>query len=132
MHLMKQVFKKVTRRQCSEFGQVAVLICIFLALYLKDNHYITAAFWVLLFTILIPDIFYPFALLWFGLSTILSKISSFVILNVIFFLLVIPMGFFRKLLGKDALRLKKFKSGRNSVMIERNHLYEAVDLVNTF
>ena len=131
MHLMK-VFKKVSRRQCSEFGQAAVLISIFLALYQKDNHYVTAAFWVLLFTILIPNIFYPFAVLWFGLSTILSKISSFVILNVIFFFLVIPMGFFRKLLGKDTLKLKKFKTGRNSVMIERNHLYEAVDLVNTF
>jgi len=131
MHLTK-IFKKVSRRQCSEFGQAAVLICIFLALYLKNNHYVTAAFWVLLCTILIPNIFYPFALLWFGLSTILSKISSFIILNVIFFFLVIPMGFFRKLLGKDTLKLKKFKTGRNSVMIERNHLYEAVDLVNTF
>jgi hypothetical protein len=131
MHLVK-VFKKVSGRQCSEFGQAVVLICIFLTLYLKDNHYIIAAFWVLLLTILIPDIFYPFAVLWFGLSTILSKISSFLILNIIFFFLVIPMGFFRKLLGKDTLRLKKFKSGRESVMIERNHLYEAVDLVNTF
>ena|ERR1700730_447526 len=131
MHLMK-VFKKVSGRQCSEFGQAAVLICIFLALYVKDNHYVTAAFWLLLLTILIPNIFYPFAVLWFGLSTILGKVSSFVILNVIFFFLVFPMGFFRRLLGKDILKLKKFKTGRNSVMIERNHLYEAVDLINIF
>jgi hypothetical protein len=132
MEMMKQIFKKTTRKQSVEFGQVAVLVCIVFALYLKDNHFTLAAFWTTLLTILLPGIFYPFAVIWFGLSNILSRISSFLILNILFFILVVPVGVVRKLLGKDSLRLKQFKKSRQSVMTERNHLYEAGDLVNTF
>ena len=132
MDIMKIFFKKVSRKQCSEFGQVAVLICIFLALYQKNAHYILPAFLILVITVLFPYFFYPVAVFWFGLSTILGKISSFVILSTLFIILVIPMGLFRKISGRDILKLKQFKKSRNSVMTERNHLFVSDDLVNTF
>jgi hypothetical protein len=132
MDIMKNFFKKVSRKQCSEFGQVAVLICIFLALYQKNAHYILPAFLILVITVLFPYFFYPVAVFWFGLSTILGKISSFVILSILFIILVIPMGLFRKISGRDILKLKQFKKSRNSVMTERNHLFVSDDLVNTF
>jgi hypothetical protein len=132
MHIIKQTFKNVSRKQCTEFGQVAVLICIFLALYLKDGHYVLPAFLILIITILFPYFFYPVAVFWFGLSTILSRISSFLILSVLFVILVVPVGLFRKISGRDILKMKKFKKSRNSVMTERNHLFVAGDLVNTF
>ena len=132
MDIMKNFFKKVSRKQCSEFGQVAVLICIFLALYQKNAHYILPAFLILVITVLFPYFFYPVAVFWFGLSTILGKISSFVILSILFIILVIPIGLFRKISGRDILKLKQFKKSRNSVMTERNHLFVSDDLVNTF
>ena|SRR3984957_2640552 len=132
MDIMKIFFKKVSRKQCSEFGQVAVLICIFIALYQKNAHYILPAFLILVITVLFPYFFYPVAVFWFGLSTILGKISSFVILSTLFIILVIPMGLFRKISGRDILKLKQFKKSRNSVMTERNHLFVSDDLVNTF
>ena len=132
MQIVKQIFKKVTRKQSAGFGQIAVLVYIVLALYLKNNHFVMAAFWILLATILLPDIFYPIAVIWFGLSRILNKISSFIILNLIFFLLVIPVGMFRKIIGRDNLKINQFRKSRKSVMTERNHLYEKADLVNTF
>ena len=132
MDIMKNFFKKVSRKQCSEFGQAAVLICIFLALYQKNAHYILPAFLILVITVLFPYFFYPVAVFWFGLSTILGKISSFVILSILFIILVIPMGLFRKISGRDILKLKQFKKSRNSVMTERNHLFVSDDLVNTF
>jgi hypothetical protein len=132
MVVMKRTFRKVSGKQCSEFGQVAVLICIFLSLYLKDGHFIMPAFLILLITILFPYLFYPFAVFWFGLSTILGRISSFLILSVLFIVLVIPVGLFRKMSGSDILKRKEFKKGRDSVMTDRNHLFEAGDLVNTF
>ena len=132
MVLVKSIFRKVSGKQCSEFGQAAVLICIFIALYLKNGHFILPAFLILLITILFPYFFYPVAVIWFGLSTIMGRISSFLILSVLFILLVIPIGLFRKISGRDILKRKEFKKGRNSVMTDRNHLYVAVDLVNTF
>ena len=132
MDNIKRIFKKVSRKQCSEFGQVAVLICIFLTLYQKNDHYIRPAFLILLITILFPYFFYPVAVCWFGLSTMLGKISSFIILSVLFIVLVVPMGLFRKISGRDILKLKQFKKSRISVMTERNHLFGSDDLVNTF
>jgi len=132
MNAIKKIFKNVSRKQCSEFGQVAVLVCIFLALYQKNDHYLFPAFLILIITILFPYFFYPLAVIWFGLSTLLGRISSFVILTVLFIFLVIPMGLFRKITGRDILKLKKFKKSRNSVMTERNHLFVADDLVHTF
>jgi hypothetical protein len=132
MDITQRIFKNVSRIQCSEFGQVAVLVFIFLSLYLKNDHFILPAFLILLITILFPYFFYPLAVIWFGLSTILGKISSFIILSILFFLLVIPMGLIRKMSGKDILKLKKFKKSRDSVMTERNHLFDSDDLIHTF
>jgi hypothetical protein len=132
MQFLKEIFQKVTRKQSGEFGQVAVLVCIILALYLKSNHFVKAAFWLMLVCILVPYFFYPFAVIWFGLSRVLNKISSFIILNLVFLILVIPIGIFRKIMGRDSLRIKQFKKDRESVMTVRNHLYEASDLKNTF
>jgi fatty acid desaturase len=132
MKFIGQIFTKITRKQSAEFGQVAVLVSILFAIYYRNWHLATVSFWILLLTILIPGIFYPLAVIWFGLSKILSKISSLFILNLVFLFLVIPVGLFRKMIGIDNLKLKKFKKNRDSVMTERNHLYEANDLVNTF
>jgi hypothetical protein len=132
MQFVKEIFKKTDRKQNIEFGQVFVLVCIVLTIYLKNYHIAVYAFWGLLLTILIPMVFYPFAVLWFGISGILSRVSSFLLLNAIFFIFVVPVGQFRKLLGKDTLKLKQFKRNRHSVMTERNHVYVAADLKNTF
>ncbi|MEJ0081909.1 MAG: hypothetical protein WDM78_13395 [Puia sp.] len=132
MEIIKKIFKKVSRKQCSEFGQVAVLICIFLALYQKNDHYIRPAFLLLLITILFPYFFYPVAVCWFGLSTILGRISSFIILNILFIVLVIPMGLFRKISGRDIFKIETIQKSRNSVMTERNHLFASEDLEHTF
>ncbi len=131
MHIIKDLSLKITKKQCMEFGQVATLVILFFALKFKDDHFVIAAFLLMLITILVPVMFYPFALPWFGLSKLLSVISPVIILTILFFLLVTPVGLFRKLFGKDSMRLKQFKKGKHSVMINRAHLYTEADLLNT-
>lgn len=65
---------------------------------------------------------------WLKLSQRLGDLVSTVILTVLFFGLVTPVGLARRVLGKDVLRLKKWKRGAESVFLERNHLYESSDL----
>ncbi|MDB4902940.1 MAG: hypothetical protein JWQ63_2221 [Mucilaginibacter sp.] len=122
----------VTKKQCMEFGQVATLTALVLALHLKNDHFVIAAFVLILVTILLPIMFYPFAVLWFGLSELLGIVSPAIILGVLFFLVVTPVGLFRRLLGKDSMKLKQFKKDKHSVMINRNHLYTETDLLFTF
>jgi hypothetical protein len=132
MTTAKKFSVKITKKQCVEFGQVATLVVLIFALHYKNDHWVAAAFVLILFTIILPVIFYPFALVWFGLSELLSIVSPAIILTIIFFLIVTPMGLIRRLLGKDSMRLKQFKKDRQSVMIDRNHLYTESDFLHTF
>lgn len=132
MTTTKKFLAKITKKQCLEFGQVATLVVLFLALRYKNDHLVAAAFVLLLVSIVLPIIFYPFAVVWFGLSELLSVVSPAVILTIIFFLIVTPIGLIRRLLGKDSMGLKQFKKSKQSVMIDRDHLYTESDLLHTF
>jgi membrane protein implicated in regulation of membrane protease activity len=132
MTAAKKFSAKITKKQCMEFGQVATLAVLIFALHYKNDHWVVAAFVLILITIILPVIFYPFALVWFGLSELLSIVSPAIILTIIFFLVVTPVGLIRRLLGKDSMRLKQFKKDKRSVMIDRNHLYTESDFLHTF
>ena len=63
---------------------------------------------------------------------VLGAIVSKIVLGVIFFLVVTPIGVIRRWIGADALQLRTFKSGRSSVMTVRNHTYTAADLEHPY
>ncbi len=60
----------------------------------------------------------PLNKLWFKFGIFLGKIVSPLIMGIIFFLVVTPIGFIMRLLGKDVLNLK-FNKNR-SYWIEKN------------
>lgn len=132
MPVFKEFINGITKKQCMEFGQVAALACIFFAIRFKSDHFVNAALVLSLITILMPILFYPFAVIWFGLSKLLSSVSPVIIMAFLFFLFVVPVGLYRRITGKDSLRLKQFKKGGQSVMTERNHTYTEADLLHTF
>jgi hypothetical protein len=116
-----------------EFGQVSVLIALLAALYFKDDHtFILVALLFILLTIVVPTVFYPFAVVWFGLAKLLAAVVPPVVLGILFFLMVTPLGLVRRIWGRDALRLRQFKKGRSSVMSNRGHVYTEADLKDTF
>ena len=127
-----KAFLKVTKKQTTDFGLVAILTLIFFALYLHNEQFVVAAFIVTLVTIVVPILFYPFAVVWFGLSGLMGEVSSRLILGLVFLTVVMPVGFFRKLTGKDNMKTRQFRRGKQSVMVIRNHLYTKGDLLNTF
>ncbi len=129
---IKKIFIGITKKQCVEFGLVTILAAIFLAIYLKQNHFVTGAFFLTLVTILVPTVFYPFAAVWFWLSKVLSMIGSRVLLTIVFFIVVTPVGLVRRLLNKNNLKIDQFKKSTKSVMTDRNHLYTAGDFTDTF
>jgi hypothetical protein len=128
----KKIYTGVTEKQTIEFGLVCILFSTFFALHYKSGHFVLAAFILSLITIIVPRILYPFALCWFGLSKIMGSISSRVILSLVFFLIVVPVGFIRKLSGKDNLKINQFKKNRETVMKERNHQYNSSDIQHGF
>jgi hypothetical protein len=124
--------QKISKEQCSGFGQVCVLAMLLLFLLYPGKGWILAGCFLLLINILAPLVFYPFAWVWFLLGKWLGNVTSSVILSVIFLVVVIPVGLIRRMRGKDPLRLLQFKKGRHSVLIDRNHAFVAEDLKHGF
>jgi len=87
---------------------------------------------LLVINMIIPVFFYPFAILWYGLSGLMGDILSRVILTIVYIIVVLPVGFIRQVAGKDPLKLREFKKADSSVMIIRDHLYTSSDLEKPF
>jgi hypothetical protein len=132
MAWIHDIFKRATKTESRETGQVAALACLVGAIYSGYESWVIAAFVLLLVSLTIPGLFYPFAVVWFGLSRLLQRMMSPLLLSVIFFLVVTPVGLCRRWLGRDSLRLREFKKSRKSVMHIRNHTYTKDDLSHTF
>jgi hypothetical protein len=121
-----------TPEQAKDTGMAMVLICLLLGYWGKFPKFLPAAIVLLLITMTWPNAFRPLAVLWFGLSHLLSSVVSRVILSVIFFLVVTPIGVIRRWAGKDALQLKKWKQGRDSVFVVREGPVLGKDMTNPY
>jgi hypothetical protein len=75
---------------------------------------------------------YPLAVVWFGLAKVLGEINVRILLTLVFIVVVIPVGMWRKWMRKDTLQLRRFKKDKGSVMDIRNHVYTKEDLQHTF
>ena len=123
----------VTKTQNQEFGMVISLV-ILIVLFIKHigSPYIEITSTILILAVLCPNIFAPFTEGWFALGKLLSIILSSVILFLLFFLIVTPMGLLRRVFSKDNLHLHDFKSRHDSVFLVRNKTFKASDLDNQY
>jgi Saxitoxin biosynthesis operon protein SxtJ len=121
-----------TPEQAKDTGMAMVLICLLLGYWGKFPKFLPVSLALLILTMAWPNAFRPLAGLWFGLSHLLSSVVSRVILTVVFFLVVTPIGLIRRLMGADALQLKKWKQGKDSVFMMREGPVQGKDLANPY
>ena len=94
------------------FGVVFFVVFLLIAFYpLLNNNEVRL--WSLIISVLFlilgilnSKILSPLNKIWFKFGLLLGKIISPIIMGVIFFLVVTPIGFIMKLLGKDLINLK--------------------------
>jgi len=113
-------------------GLLVVAACLLAGFYRDQAFWYRAALVGTGLTLLVPRVFYPLAVVWFGLGNALSKVTTTVLLVLLFVTLVIPVAWVRKRLGKDALRTKDFKKGTDSVFVDRQHTFGSSDLQYPF
>lgn len=109
---------RATPDQARDTGLALVLICLILA-YWGWPRFLPAALVLLLLAMVWPRAFRPLAGLWFGLSHLMGRVVSTLILSALFFFLVTPVGLVRRWLGADPLKLRKWKKDRTSVFETR-------------
>ena len=124
--------RTISIKQASDTGMAAVLLLMLIGLFSHNNLYYKIAIPVLVLNMTFPMFYYPFAIIWLGLSQLLGTIVSKIILTIIYFILVIPVGVLRRLLGKDSLQLSEFKKDNKSVMQARNHTFVSEDIENPY
>lgn len=102
---------KSNRKELKKFG---ILIGVVLAGFSVLLHYHEKDFYLyfsvlsalfLTLGLLIPKLLKPFYKIWMGLSTILGWIMTRVILSVLFYIVVSPIGIILKLSGEKFLKL---------------------------
>lgn len=64
---------------------------------------------------------------WMKLAEAIGYVMNKVLLSIVFIIVVIPLGIFSRLTGKNSIRLKK---GGDSYFRTRNHTYTKTDLEN--
>lgn len=118
----------ISKKQASDTGMAMVLILLLLGFFFEDQTFYIWAIPALVINMVFPMFYYPLAFIWLGFAHLLGMIVSRVILTIIYFILVFPVGLFRRLLGKDILQLSGFKKSKTSVMVTRNHIFESTDV----
>jgi len=120
--------RKISKDQSRDTGMAMVLLFLLVFIARKREGWLFIAMGLHVLNMTLPQIYRPIAVLWLGLSDLLGAIVPKIVLGVLFLVVVTPIGLFRRMLGKDALKLRVFKGGDGSVMLQRNHLFVAQDL----
>lgn len=129
---MKLMKMEVSDEQCKDSGLALVLIALILSMVFSPHYVLPIGIGLLVVTMSVPTLFRPFARIWFGFSHALGTLVSRILLTLLFYGLVTPVGFIRRLLGKDSMQLKKWKRGEVSVFHDRDHLFTRQDLDNPY
>jgi len=83
---------------------------------------------LLLLCMTIPRLFAPFARIWFAVADRLATVVSGLLLTLVFLLIVTPAGLVRRLLGKDTLKIKAWRSGSTTLFTTKNHRWLPTDM----
>lgn len=129
---LKEKIKKITSIQARDTGMAMVLISLILSLLTDNLLFIYIAVGLLVINMVVPNIYKALAVFWFGLSQIIGTVVSKVLLTIVFFLLVTPVGIIRNILGLDSLDLKKWKDSKDSVFKIRNKTFKIEDIVKPY
>ncbi|MDZ7742327.1 MAG: hypothetical protein U5Q03_11390 [Bacteroidota bacterium] len=122
----------MTKKQCADSGMALILILLLLAYWLDFLLLYELSIPLLVLLMIAPGAFYPFAVIWMAFTCLLGKIVPKILLGLIFYGLVLPVGLIRRWMGKDDLDLKKYRKGKNSSLHERNKTYTFEDITKPF
>lgn len=79
-----------------------------------------------------PSLFKPVSILWHYVTLTVGNITNRIVLTIIFWGIVTPVGFIRKYGGADPLKLRAWKQSETSVFTLRDHTFSADDLNNPY
>jgi hypothetical protein len=130
---MKKIFiSAISKKQAVDTAMAMVLIFLILGFYLEKNIFFKLAVAGILLAMIWPMAYKYVAMVWLSGSKFLGSIVSRILLSVIFFIVVFPVAIFRKIIGKDTLKIKQFKKDSSSVMVNRDVKFQKAHIKNPY
>ena len=138
--MLKEEIKNIKEEKTDlrKFGITVgiVILLISAALYLleKDSfiYFGIISILLLLFGIVLPNLLKLLNKLWMTMAIILGWFMSRVILFILYYVIITPIGFFLKLIGKDFLHLKIDKNSQSYWEIRKKNITEQIDYERQF
>jgi hypothetical protein len=126
--MMKFFKQTMTKDQSRDTGMAMVLLLLIIYMRTRRDGYLWAALVLHVLNMIVPQMYAPVAVIWLGISQVLGTVMSKILLSILYFGVVTPIGVLRRLFGKDSLKLRAFKASEESVMSVRNHLFVGGDI----
>ena len=120
--------KMISKDQSKDTGMALVLLFLLIGYFSHNNKLFIWSIPLLVINMVVPIAYWPIAKIWIGVSNLLGTIMSKVMLTIIFFALVTPVGIIRKILRVDSLQLKKWKKDNSSVFRNRDYEFKPYDI----
>lgn len=124
--------KSISKKEATDTGMAMALVMLLLGYFTKNSFYYLLAIPLLVIDMTFPMFYYPFAMIWLGVTNLLGTVVSRILLTIVYLIILLPTGVIRRLMRKDSLQLNDFKNNTNSVMITRDHNFTANDIINPF
>jgi len=116
--------KNMSEKWTKETGLVFAIFFLVLG-YFGNSVFIIVSGLILVAVLFAPRVLFPLAYIWFHLARVLALIVPKVLFALVFFLIVTPIAFIRRLMKIDTLFLRSMPK---SSFVDRNKLFRAEDL----
>lgn len=125
-------FAEISRDRTVTFGLTFTLISVLFLFYKTHHPFLIVPFISIAICIAFPALLKPFAFVFYNATEIVGKLLSIIVLSLVFFLIVTPIGVMKRLKGYDPMKRKAWKKDKSSVFIKYDHDYSAADLIKLF
>jgi hypothetical protein len=120
---------KITNSYITNVSDIIILLFLITGFLTNNNLFYIISGCCLIARMISLSIFRPISIVWNSLSELIGNITTSIILLLIFYFIITPIGILRKCSVRDHLLLNSFKKeGRKSAMKERNHVFEPSNL----
>lgn len=129
---VKRLYQSLTKEKNKDVGLVFTAVLLLFFLRTHNTSFIFCSLALLVVSILFPLAIKPFSFIWYGLAEILGMVVSRVLLTVVFFLVITPIGFIKRVASNEYLLSERWKKDTKSLFIMRDKLFSATDIENPF
>lgn len=125
-------FSRITPLQERDTCMALTSLFLVLFCFLSEKEYVFISIAILVVGMVFPKFYKPIAYFWYGLANILGNFVSKILLTLVWICILFPVAFSRRLLGKDPMQLKQWKTNQHSCFHIRNYTYKPSDLEHPY